>query len=123
MGLKESLETAFFFITWYVYQYAVGAAAPVITKTVHGNNGTVSCSTYCAGTGGTSWNNELPLEWQGATCVSSSYGTCNQIPNATGSKTPSVQCVCSPNPAKPGWFKGGWGDVPNTSIVNKQISK
>ena len=38
-------------------------------KTVHDNNGTVNCNTYCRGVGGKSWNNELPPEWKGATCV------------------------------------------------------
>ena len=35
------------------------------------NNGIVSCKTYCAGTNGHSWNNELPSSWPGATCIAS----------------------------------------------------
>ena len=36
---------------------------------VHGDNGTVSCNTYCKGTGGGPWNGELPYTWNGAQCV------------------------------------------------------
>ena len=42
---------------------------PNETQTVWGNNGSVSCETYCGGTGGKSWNNELPNEWNGAKCI------------------------------------------------------
>jgi hypothetical protein len=38
-------------------------------KTVFANNGTVNCNTYCRGVNGSSWNNELPPEWNGAKCV------------------------------------------------------
>jgi hypothetical protein len=81
--------------------------APVpapITKTVYGNNGTVSCATYCAGTGGKPWNNELPVDWNGALCVSSSIGTCTQIPRVVNPTAKSVVCVCKPDPNKKGWF-------------------
>jgi hypothetical protein len=52
---------------------AFGAAQPpdrqTQTQWVHGNNGSVSCQTYCAGTGNGPWNAELPAEWNGAISV------------------------------------------------------
>jgi hypothetical protein len=42
---------------------------PNETQIVWENNGSVSCETYCGGTGGKSWNNELPNEWNGARCI------------------------------------------------------
>jgi hypothetical protein len=41
------------------------------TQTTWGNNGSVTCDTYCGGTGGGPWNNELPSSWNGARCISS----------------------------------------------------
>ena len=66
---------------------------PVTQQKTYGNNGTVSCNTYCGGTGGGPWNNELPKEWNGAKCVGVSAGIpdCNSlftyVPNQT-------YCVC-----------------------------
>ena len=50
------------------------------TKTVGGNNGTVSMNTYCGGLNGNPWNGELPYGWNGATCVSTNSGTCDNVP-------------------------------------------
>jgi hypothetical protein len=36
------------------------------TQQVFGDNGSVSCDTYCGGSGGKPWNNELPVAWNGA---------------------------------------------------------
>ena len=64
--------------------------APITKKIVILNNGTVSGDTYCAGIDGHSWNNELPLDWNGAKCTSAGFNStatgtpCNVIP---GQKT------------------------------------
>ena len=60
-------------------------------RTVRSNNGTVNCNTYCRGTGGRSWNDELPAEWQGAKCV----GT-NDIQNGCNSKVLGVRPANNP---------------------------
>lgn len=67
-------------------------------KEVFGNNGTVSCDRYCAGSGGRSWNNELP-GWGGANCAA--QGTNNEEPCSLvkGSLT---KCICERNDAR-GW--------------------
>jgi len=61
-------------------------------QTVTGNNGSVSCSTYCAGTGGKSWNNELPEEWLGAKCVGA---------NCYIVKGHQVDCLCERSDSTP----------------------
>jgi hypothetical protein len=59
-----------------------------------GDNGTSSCSNYCAGTGGGPWNNELPSSWNGAACAAAYYlegnGSldCNAVPNT------NIRCTC-----------------------------
>jgi hypothetical protein len=57
---------------------------------VYGNNGSVSCNTYCAGTGGKPWNNELPAGWNGAKCIGTTGAAtnCSQTFSGTGS------CLC-----------------------------
>jgi hypothetical protein len=66
-------------------------------KTVHGNNGTVSCQLYCNGPraiGGTPgpWGGELPREWNGAKCIRSSNPDvgCDRAPGLKG----GFSCVC-----------------------------
>jgi hypothetical protein len=66
-------------------------------KTVHGNNGTVTCEQYCHGPsslgwGTGPWNGELPREWNGARCVASSSPDvgCNRAPGNRG----GFKCVC-----------------------------
>jgi hypothetical protein len=64
------------------------------TQFTYGDNGTVSCNTYCGGTGGGPWNNELPKDWNGAKCimVSPDIPTCD----ATFTYTPgSSYCICA----------------------------
>jgi len=73
----------------------------VTEQTVFGNNGTVSCNTYCQGQGGNSWNNELPESWSGAVCVGSNldnrYNSCAGVPGlGTG-----LQCKCQRADDKP----------------------
>jgi hypothetical protein len=65
------------------------------TKTTIGNNGSVSCETYCQGVGGKSWNQELPMDWYGAKCVGTSVpgNSCSTVPGMT--KGP----FCTGNPA------------------------
>jgi hypothetical protein len=66
------------------------------TKKVYNNNGTVSCNTYCGGTGGAPWNNELPADWNGAKCVSVGPGIqdCNSTFAAAYSPG-NTYCVCA----------------------------
>ena len=69
------------------------------TQKVYGNNGSTSCDQYCRGTGGRSWNNELPHEWNGAKCADVSPGISNC--HSGFSYNSSTYCVCE----KTGW---GW---------------
>lgn len=64
---------------------------------VYGNNGSVSCSTYCGGTNHSPWNNELPKDWFGAKCTSTSDAkyTCDMK-----ARKP-IHCTCAPTGA--GW--------------------
>ena len=64
-----------------------------------GNNGSVSCNTYCDGESGHSWNNELSTAWPGARCVSAgkydnySCEHVGQDPNTPG----IMPCNCARN--------------------------
>jgi len=77
--------------------------APIVVKR---NDGTVSGQRYCAGVNGASWNNELPMVWQGAKCVSAGYQT-------TGMPS-GVDCATVPGNTKPDFrvqcimTNGGW---------------
>jgi hypothetical protein len=71
----------------------------VTEQTVFGNNGTVSCNTYCQGNGGYSWNRELPESWSGAVCVGSNLenNSCSKVKGfGTG-----LQCKCQRADDKP----------------------
>ena len=51
-------------------------------KWVYGNNGSVTCSKYCHGKNGASWDNELPSNWLGAQCLAAGKNKqfgCSQI--------------------------------------------
>lgn len=67
-----------------------------------GNNGQASCDAYCA----RNWNNVLPSDWNGATCVGAySYAQqkgvpCNLVTDAKGQD--DVRCICKRNDAL-GW--------------------
>ena len=64
------------------------------TQFAYGDNGTVSCNTYCGGTGGGPWNNELPKSWNGARCIMTSpdIASCD----STFKFTPgSSYCICT----------------------------
>jgi hypothetical protein len=95
------------------------------TKTTIGNNGSVSCDTYCAGIAGKSWNNELPIDWYGAKCIGTTVpgNTCTTVPGmtkgpfCTGNPAGSSpygcpqNCVCQEtgdgwSEDRPAWFNG-----------------
>jgi hypothetical protein len=68
--------------------------------TVYGNNGSVSCTKYCHGSGGRQWGGGLPAEWKGAQCASA--GKNGNIPCSKATQDPAdpngiLQCVCQRN--------------------------
>jgi len=79
------------------------AAASLARQTVFGDNGSVSCSTYCAGITSRPWNNELPFWWGGAACVTAGKNgniPCNQV--GADPLTPGqLICVCRQSPGTP----------------------
>jgi hypothetical protein len=85
--------------------WAQGVSIP--TQDVNGNNGTVSCATYCAGVGGGPWNGELPVNWNGASCVSTPNNPSVGCGNAAGHP---ITCRCTPTGK--GWNTGGVGLPP-----------
>jgi hypothetical protein len=70
------------------------APAPSSEKaTTYMNNGSVSCSVYCAGIAGNPWNGELPRSWNGASCVGTGTpGVGCGVVNGWN----QIDCVCSP---------------------------
>ena len=85
--------------------WAKGVSIP--TQDVNGNNGTVSCATYCGGVGGGPWNGELPVNWNGASCVSTPNNPSVGCGNAAGYP---ITCRCTPTGK--GWNTGGVGPPP-----------
>jgi hypothetical protein len=77
-------------------QTGSGTGALKITQKTTGNNGTVSCQTYCAGTAGKPWNNELPVDWNGADCVETNDPNvgCKEV---AGLRPNGIHCTCTPN--------------------------
>ena len=79
------------------------APSAATNQVVFGNNGTVSCATYCAGIAGAPWNNELPVAWGGAKCASA--GKTGNIPCTTVEVDPAtpgqLQCKCKKSPSTP----------------------
>jgi hypothetical protein len=61
---------------------------------VVGNNGTVSCSKYCGGIGGGSWNNELPATWKGAVCAAAGFDDNEDCNRVAGYSAQGTQCIC-----------------------------
>jgi hypothetical protein len=79
-------------------------ASDMPRQKVYGNNGSTTCERYCSGVGGGSWNNELPFEWNGGSCVDVDprIGNCySTFPHASG-----APCTCVKTGG--GWRKGGW---------------
>ena len=83
-----------------IKRYPPIGRAPIVQleQRVYGNDGSVSCKTYCAGTDGKSWNNELPASWAGAVCKSAGVNNDQDCNHVAGSLT---QCVCQRNDKKP----------------------
>ena len=74
------------------------------TQETWGNNGSVSCNTYCGGTGGGPWNNELPSSWNGAQCISSG-GSATQagcFNTFTYNTSSPASCLCQQTGT--GWY-------------------
>jgi hypothetical protein len=63
-------------------------------KKVFGNNGSVSCDTFCSGINGQPWGGELPVEWNGAKCVGVGPGITDC--NSKFTATPDTFCLCAP---------------------------
>lgn len=70
--------------------------ASLQAQTVYGNDGSVSCTKYCAGKGGKSWNDQLPLDWNGAICVKALADkvTCDDVPKTIDPEIKNINCVC-----------------------------
>ena len=81
-------------------------STPSTTQVVSKNNGSVSCQTYCAGTENKPWNNELPVEWNGAKCISTGISgvSCDQTYGSP------INCTCAPTGT-------GWANAPNIKHV------
>jgi len=77
-------------------------------KKVYGNNGTVSCSTYCRGYDGHSWNNELPQSWGGAVCAAAGVNNDQDCNRVAGYSSAGTQCLCQRNPGTPWKTGAGW---------------
>lgn len=78
---------------------------PKITQVTYGNDGTVSCNAYCGGSNGLPQNNELSINWHGATCVSTNNPviSCDDVPITKIPNLKSINCTCTPTGT--GWTK------------------
>jgi|LakMenE18May11ns_1017448.scaffolds.fasta_scaffold8210602_1 hypothetical protein len=59
-----------------------------------GNNGSVSCDKYCQGINGAPWNNELPVDWNGANCSEAKDAVTNQTVSCSATHGKHVKCLC-----------------------------
>lgn len=93
-----------------------------LRRKVLGNNGTVSCETYCRGTQGAPWNNELPASWNGSRCVSTNLPDvdCYTVPNRP------IECVCEKKDCSQGFENPAPAPAPfaspaasNESLISK----
>jgi hypothetical protein len=82
----------------------VPTPVPTTDKRVYGNNGTVSCDRYCAGTGGRSWNNELPASWNGAVCKKAGKNDDQRCDSVAGYSVQGTECLCGRSDNTP-WAK------------------
>ena len=96
---------------------------------VYGNNGSVSCDTYCRGTGGNPWNWELPQWWNGAQSVgqNGNHCLCQQTGWGWHSDPPPgatfyIDCNYSgfSITLQPGWYN--MYDLINRGMPNDNIS-
>ena len=87
-----------------VYGNVPNGSTPQPRQKVYGNNGTTTCERYCSGVSGGPWNNELPVDWNGARCddVDSRIGNCYQ--HFEGHSGAPCTCVKTGT----GWRRGGW---------------
>ena len=91
-----------------------------------GNDGTVNCDTYCAGTGGVPWNTVTPPEWKGAKCVGVTAGndfkTFSSTTKCETKRGENVgnenRCVCERNDATP-WVNNGWTPTAGERLFGK----
>jgi hypothetical protein len=82
---------------------------------VYANSGAASCTRYCGGESGAPWNNELPVAWGGATCVSAGKNNnlaCSYV-GADPATPGELDCVCQKSPSTP-WSTGGFGAATGT---------
>lgn len=70
-----------------------------------GNDGYQTCDNYCGGINGGPWNNELPRDWNGATCVKTGIDGigCKDVPVKTIKNIHQINCYCTPDGK--GWNK------------------
>jgi len=95
-------------------RYSPGTTPPPAapsTQVVRMNNGSVSCDKYCGGINSRPWNGELPVEWNGATCVDTDKpsvgcsGTAGYGPG--GPYAAGINCRC--RQSGNGWYAGNYG--------------
>ena len=91
------------------------AGTPAAQQRVFADNGTASCTRYCGGVSGAPWNNELPVAWGGATCVSA--GKNNNLACSYVGADPATpgqhECLCQKSPSTP-WSTGSFGSASGT---------
>ena len=91
------------------------APAPPAQQRVFADNGTASCTRYCGGVSGAPWNNELPVAWGGATCVSAGKNNnlaCSYV-GADPATPGQLECLCQKSPSTP-WSTGSFGSASGT---------
>ena len=84
-------------------------------KRVYADNGAASCTRYCGGVNGAPWNNELPVAWGGATCVSAGKSNnlaCSYV-GADPATPGQLECLCQQSPSTP-WSTGSFGSATGT---------
>jgi hypothetical protein len=89
--------------------------APPAQQRVFSDNGTASCTRYCGGVSGAPWNNELPVAWGGATCVSAGKNNnlaCSYV-GADPATPGQLECLCQKSPSTP-WSTGSFGSASGT---------
>ena len=108
--ISDEIQTVNKTYSWFPINPAVYGDLPLDSgppprQTIHGNNGTVSCTRYCRGLYGGPWNDELPRSWNGAKCAGYDprIGGCDvNFPAHSG-----AGCICERDGR--GWLNGpGW---------------
>jgi hypothetical protein len=104
---SDEIQTVNKTYSWFPINPAVYGDLPLDSgppprQTVHGNNGSVSCTRYCRGLNGGPWNGELPRSWNGAKCAGYDprIGGCDvNFPAHSG-----AGCICERDGR--GWLNG-----------------